>query len=128
MQILTYASGFPMTRALKLQMRERLQRAFGRIGLPIQRVVIRLSDLNAERGGVDKRCLVQVQAGRMPDVVIEDVQADLGLAIGRAIERAARTFTRRLARSRRQVAHIQGETASASDQQSRHDRQEGEDR
>ena len=50
----------------------------------IQRVVMRLSDINGPRGGADKRCHLQVVLAGLPDVVVEDIEADLYVAIDRA--------------------------------------------
>jgi ribosome-associated translation inhibitor RaiA len=44
--------------------------------------------------------MIEVRLKQAPTVVIEDVQADLYVAIDRAAERAARAMTRRLARHR----------------------------
>ena len=70
---------------------------------------VTLSDLNGPRGGIDKRCLVQVKLDGLMSVVVEDVQSDLYTAINRAAGRAGRTVMRRLAlnsnRRRMTVAH-----------------------
>lgn len=100
MQIVTHALGFALTDALALALRRRLHFAFDHLGEPVRRVVVRLSDVNGTRGGADKRCQLHVQLDRAPDVIVEDVQSDLYLAINRAIERAARTIGRRLGRVR----------------------------
>ena len=52
------------------------------------------------RGGKDKRCHIQVVLKGLPDVVIEDTEADLYIAIDRATDRAGRTIERRLTRQR----------------------------
>jgi len=100
MQIITHVRGFGLSDGLSKHLRRRLQFAFDRIDNPVRRVVVRLSDVNGTRGGEDKRCHLQVQFDRKPDVIVEDVQSDLYLAMSRAIERAARTITRRLVRLR----------------------------
>ena len=101
MNLSIHSSGFQATAAIEEHVRRRFDLAFGRISAPIQRVVVRMSDINADRGGVDKRCLVQVQVARIPDVVIEDTHSDMYSAISRAVERAARTTQRRLGKARR---------------------------
>jgi putative sigma-54 modulation protein len=57
-----------------------------------------LKDINGPRGGVDKLCQVRLTLPRLRDIVIEDTQADLYVAIDRAADRASRTLNRRLAR------------------------------
>ena len=62
--------------------------------------VLRLSDINGPRGGRDKRCRIQVPFPGTRNVVIEDTEADLYVAIDRAAERAERAVVRRLERLR----------------------------
>jgi putative sigma-54 modulation protein len=97
MQIVVQARGFPLTEALKNHVHNRLGLTLSRLVNRIRRVSVRLSDLNGPRGGVDKRCLVELRLSGMPAVVVEDVQPDLYTAIDRACGRAARTVMRRLA-------------------------------
>ena len=63
-------------------------------------MIVRLSDINGPRGGEDKCCHIQVALAHLPDVVIEDTEADLYAAIDRAADRAAHTVGRRLMRKR----------------------------
>ena len=64
----------------------------------INKITIRVSDTNGPRGGIDKRCQVRVSLPRLKEIVVDDVQADLYVAIFRATDRASRTVNRRLAR------------------------------
>ena len=115
MQIEIHAHGFTTTEALYEHVTKRLQHALGCCADRISRVMVRLSDINGPRGGVDKRCQIQVRLATLADVVIEDTQADLYVAIDRATERAARTVVRHLARQRRPVrSPPHQETASGS--------------
>ena len=107
MQTDIQARGFSMTEALQNHIRNRLGFTFLHASRRVNRVRVRLSDLNGPRGGVDKCCLVEVTLDGLPLVVVEDVQSDMYTAIDRAVGRTARTVKRRLelARGRRrQVA------------------------
>ena len=101
MQIEIRAHGFTTTEALREHVTKRLRHAFSSSADRISRIMVRLSDINGPRGGVDKRCQIQVRMAALADVVIEDTEADLYVAIDRAAERANRTATRHLARQRR---------------------------
>ena len=103
MQIAIHAHGFSITEALREHVASRLHNAFGCCAEHISRILVRLSDINGPRGGVDKRCQIQVRLATLADVVIEDTEADLYVAIDRAAERAGRTAVRHLARQRRPV-------------------------
>lgn len=115
MQIEIHAHGFTTTEALREHVTRRLQHAFGCCADRITRIMVRLSDINGPRGGVDKRCQIQVRLATLADVVIENTEADLYVAIGRAAERAAKTAVRHLTRQRRPVRSTpHQETASGS--------------
>ena len=100
MQIDIQTRSFSLTDALRSHAERRLRFALTSCDNHIQRVIMRLSDINGPRGGADKRCHLQVVLAGLPDVVIEDTEADLYVAIDRATDRAGRTIGRRLARQR----------------------------
>jgi len=100
MQIDMQARNFSLTKALRNHIKRRLGFALSSRDDHIQRIVVRLSDINGPRGGEDKCCHIQVVLPHLPDVVIEDTEADLYAAIDRAVDRAGRTVGRRLVRHR----------------------------
>ena len=100
MQINIQARQFSLTNALHNHAERRLRVALACCNDHIKQVVMRLSDINGPRGGADKRCRLQVVLTGLPDVVVEDTEADLYVAINRATDRARRTVERRLARQR----------------------------
>lgn len=100
MQINVQARGFVMTAAIEAHLRRQLRFAFDHLHNRVRRVFVRLSDINGQRGGIDKRCQLQVRLADSSDVVIADVQQDLYLAMSRAVERAAGAVSRRLGRVR----------------------------
>ncbi len=100
MQINIRSRGFALTHALRDYAERRLQFALARVADRVRRVTVRLSDVNGPRGGIDKRCRIQVTLNGLADVVIEDTEADLYVAIDRAADRIGRTVVRRLARQR----------------------------
>jgi ribosome-associated translation inhibitor RaiA len=67
----------------------------------IQRVVVRLTDINGPRGGKDICCHLQVSLAKQADVVIKDVEEDLYMAVDRAAGRVSRAVARQLARRSR---------------------------
>lgn len=101
MLIRIQTQGLALTQAIQDYTEKRLAYALSHAQAHIQRVHVRLIDINGPRGGVDKRCQIDVRVKSMPAVVVEDVEDDLYLAIDRAVERIGRTLSRRLDKQRR---------------------------
>jgi ribosome-associated translation inhibitor RaiA len=99
-QITIQASNFPMTQVVRDHIKRRLDFALSTRREYIERILVRLSDVNGPRGGNDKCCRLQVTLPRLADVVVEDIEANLYVAIDRAADRASRTVARRLTRQR----------------------------
>jgi ribosomal subunit interface protein len=104
MQIHIQSQGFTLTDALRDHAEYRLRCGLTHASDHIRRVGMRLSDINGPRGGADKRCSIVVALESLPEVVIEDVESDLYMAIDRAADRASRSVTRCLERKREHVA------------------------
>lgn len=104
MRVAIQSSGFEMTNALRLYTEHRLATALGWARGHLRKLAVWLSDVNGPRGGVDKRCKIQVQLDSGREVIIEEREADLYAAIDRAAERADRAVVRQVERSR-QFAH-----------------------
>jgi len=98
MHISIHTRNFDLTDALGSYTERRLRFALTSADNYIRRIVVRLSDINGPKGGNDKRCHVQIMLAGLPDVVVEDIQADLYFAIDRAADRAARTVMRKINR------------------------------
>ncbi len=105
MQINIQSRNFSLTDALRSHAERRLRFALTCCDNHIRRVVMRLSDINGPRGGADKRCHLQVVLAGLPDVVIEDTEADLYVAIDRATDRAGRTVVRKTKRQQTLLRH-----------------------
>ena len=106
MLIEIHCRDFVLTDALEDHVHKRFGFTLSRASGQIRRVDVTLSDLNGPRGGIDKRCLVQIRLDGLQAVVIQDVQSEMYSAIDRAAGRAGRTVMRRLAlnSSRRRTA------------------------
>ncbi len=116
MRIVIQANGFVLTEALRMYTEQRMANALGWAGDRMRKLAVSLSDINGPRGGIDKRCKVQVQLGGGQEVVIEDTEADLYMAIDRAADRADRAVVRRVERMR-DFTHARIKTTAASAQE-----------
>ena len=88
--------GFKITMSLQNYCDRRLRFALGATSGKVRNVLVRLTDQNGPRGGVDKRCAIRAVLHDVPEVVIVQDDSDLYAAIDRAADRAARTISRRL--------------------------------
>ncbi len=98
MKIDIQARDFSLTDSMLSYVKDRINYLFGSRFNQIQKITVRLNDVNGPRGGMDKRCQVKVTLPRLNQIVIDDVQADLYVAIFRAMDRASRTVNRRITR------------------------------
>lgn len=97
-----------------MEMRElsvdRVRFALRRLSALVARAKVQFSDVNGPRGGVDKRCQVEVQTGSVGTVVIASLARDWRTALDRSLARATRVLRRNLQRnlkpSRRRDAKI----------------------
>ena len=104
MQLNIQTTGFTLTDSLKNYTTNHMQFALNRNDAVIVRARVWLADINGPRGGIDKRCQIELKLAGQNNIVIEDVETDLYLAIDRACERCMRTLARRIARAR-QFSH-----------------------
>ena len=100
MHMTIQTNGFEMTAALRAYTTQRLATALGWARHHMRRLAVSLSDINGPRGGVDKRCRIQVQLGGGREVIIDDVDANLYAAIDRAVDRADRAVVKKVQRAR----------------------------
>jgi len=96
MNVQIHAHDFTLTDGIREHIGWRISCAVTHGRDAISRVIVRLSDINGPRGGVDKRCGVELRLKGAQSLVVEDVQSDLYVAIDRAFERIGRSLHRRL--------------------------------
>ncbi len=94
--------------------RERLGRRLGKFATHIERVSVRLEDVNGPRGGVDTACRIKVVLSGLESVVAQEVAAALREAIDRASHVAERAVRRAIGRSRPAAQALRGAGRSAS--------------
>lgn len=100
MQIEIQTRQFSLTDAMRIHILRRLGFALGNRHLDIDRISVKLSDVNGPRGGLDKRCLIHIVLPRLKSVIVEYIEVDMYVAIDRAAEKATRAVARRLDKQR----------------------------
>ena len=94
-----FKSRAPLAAELPDLARTRVLFVLRRFSVRIPHATVQLSDVNGPRGGVDKRCQVELQTGRGAPVVINAVAEQWRTALDNALSRASRLLARRFERA-----------------------------
>jgi putative sigma-54 modulation protein len=78
----------------------RLRFAVGRFASRIERLTVRMQDVNGPKGGVDKQCQIVVKLAPWGGLKVEERDLDLYLAVDRATGRLGRCIAREVQRRR----------------------------
>lgn len=100
MQMDIHAQPFKLTAALEQHVAQRVGHAIGMASKSVRGVMVRLVDVNGERGGVDKTCRIVAWLRRGAAVIVEAVDRDLYGAIDAASVKLRVALGRRLNRRR----------------------------
>jgi hypothetical protein len=79
----------------------RVRFALRRLKPLVPRAKVQFSDVNGPRGGIDKRCQVELRTDSAGTVVIASLARDWRTALDRSLSRATRVLTRSLQRSQK---------------------------
>jgi hypothetical protein len=82
---------------------ERVRFALRRLATFVPLAKVQFSDVNGPRGGVDKRCLVELKTDNAGTVVIASLARNWRTALDRSLARATRVLTRTLQRVQKPV-------------------------
>ncbi|MBT3068865.1 HPF/RaiA family ribosome-associated protein [Rhodoferax sp. U11-2br] len=81
----------------------RVRFALRRLAASVPQVKLQFSDVNGPRGGVDKRCQVELTTAHASTVVIASLARDWRTALDRSLIRATRVVARKLQRAQKPV-------------------------
>jgi ribosome-associated translation inhibitor RaiA len=93
MQVL-FKSRHPQAIELRDLAERRVRFVLRRLSWLVPRAEVQLSDMNGPRGGVDKRCQVELRTDGAGSVVVAAVAKDWRTALDNALARAARFLMR----------------------------------
>ncbi|MEN9315986.1 MAG: hypothetical protein RIS35_2379 [Pseudomonadota bacterium] len=97
MQVL-FKSRHPQATDLRDLTERRVRFVLRRLRWRVPRAEVQLSDLNGPRGGIDKRCQVELRTDGAGTVVVTSVAHSWRAALDDALARAARFLMRQLRR------------------------------
>lgn len=98
MQVL-FKSRHPQAGELRELAERRVRFVLRRLGWLVPRAEVLMSDVNGPRGGIDKRCQVELRTDGAGPVVVTSVAKDWRTALDQALARAARHLVRLWRRS-----------------------------
>lgn len=101
MQILIESPDFHITQSIERFVRAQAKNSFTCCSAQLERVVVKLRDLNGPKGGVDKQCSVMLTFTNQPPVIVTKTHYDAYATIRNSIARAARVAVRKITRRRR---------------------------
>ncbi|MCC7463897.1 MAG: HPF/RaiA family ribosome-associated protein [Gammaproteobacteria bacterium] len=87
-------------------LRRKLGRRLGKFSHSVQRVSVRLDDVNGPRGGDDQRCRIKVTLVGLPDVLIESSNASIQGAMDEALARVEHAVKQSLKRRQTRGRHV----------------------
>jgi len=93
MQVL-FKSRHPQATELRELTERRVRFVLRRLGWLVPRAEVQMSDVNGPRGGIDKRCQVELRTDGAGSVVVASVTNDWRTALDNALARAARLLLR----------------------------------
>jgi ribosome-associated translation inhibitor RaiA len=93
MQVL-FESRDPEGAQMREQAERRVRFVMRRLTWLVPRAKVQLSDINGPRGGLDKRCQVELKTDSAGTVVITSIARDWRSALDSALTRAARALVR----------------------------------
>lgn len=79
----------------------RVRFALRRLTSLVPRAKVQFTDVNGPRGGIDKRCQVELNTDSFGTVVIASLARDWRTALNRSLARATRALTRNLLRQQK---------------------------
>ena len=93
-------AGTTLTPQERAEIRKQLGSKLGKFAKPIERVTVRVRDVNGPRGGIDTVCRIKVVLSGLPSVIVEEQAATVEGAFRGALSSTVRAVRRSLDRSR----------------------------
>ena len=93
MQVL-FKSRHPQATQFRDLTERRVRFVLRRLGWMVPRAEVKMSDVNGPRGGIDKRCQVELRTDGAGSLVVASVANDWRAALDNALARAARFLMR----------------------------------
>jgi len=91
-------AGMDLSPALRDHTQKALGMKLGKFAADIERVTVRVEDVNGPKGGVDKVCKAKALLAALPTVIVEQRDPDVYAAVDGALDRLERAVRKSLER------------------------------
>ena len=98
MQIQINPGDVPASDAIDRHVRDEVERALRVFGERVTRVEVHLHDENGQKGGLDKRCIMEARVAGLKPIAVQQDGDDLYLVIKQTAEKLQRAVGHRLER------------------------------
>jgi ribosome-associated translation inhibitor RaiA len=92
--------GTSLNKNTRSYMRQKVSRALRKFAQSIERVTVRVKDVNGPRGGIDQLCRIKVVLSKLPSVLVDTRHALLDVAFRNVLARTERAVRRSVQRRR----------------------------
>jgi ribosomal subunit interface protein len=99
MEMTVHGLNFDLTTAILEHVRQRLASGLSYYAPRVQRIAVRVSDVNGPKGGPDKQCRLEVVAEGIGPLQVDEVDEDLYRAVDRAVVQLRRRMAREYGRN-----------------------------
>jgi hypothetical protein len=86
---------------LRQSIQAAVTQTLGRFGERLTRVEVHLTDVNAQKGGKDIRCVMEARPAGMPPVMVDELSREVGTAVREAAAKLERALETRIGRAER---------------------------
>ncbi|MFT6409051.1 MAG: ribosome-associated translation inhibitor RaiA [Arenicella sp.] len=100
MQTVIHSNDFAITRALDSFIKDHADKSMRVCADQVERLVVRLKDVNGPKGGQDKECCVEITIANHAPIVVSKRSSDAYASIRQALRRASRITLRKLGKRR----------------------------
>lgn len=100
MQMIIHSNDFSLTGSLDSFIRTHASKTMGVCSEQVEKLIVRLKDVNGPKGGDDKECCVEVQLANFAPIIVRKRSSDAYSSIRKALGRASRTTLRKVSKRR----------------------------
>ena len=100
MQTIIQSNDFELTHALDHFIKANVEKSMSACAAQVERLTVRIKDINGPKGGYDKECCVEVTLANYSPIVVSKRSSDAYESIRKALGRASRTTLRKLGKRR----------------------------